>query len=447
MKKLLGAVIIAALFAGFLGANDASAQAIEDFTFSPYYWRVLVGKNGWHGTGVQSAENIHSRDFDSDWWYNPFTGRPFCGVPEKLAPSDGSADDCDTKPATVDSLLFTYDPYTGTEYCPWVTNHSVTSTLVEIPSTCIDRPSSINYSEFETVWAYDPYDGQCYKSAENQSTSCKDKPSTLNWKGGGSSNGGGSVGDPGDGGGSADTGSENSTGSRYMYSPKTGQVWCTESITTNCDNWQNYSYDDWEYNPMTGKPFCDTHPGDGCEEKPEGSKATLKYDPVTGLLVPSAGESTIPPTEFWLYDIDKGMRVCSGLVTENENNCSDVNGVHGWSNSGSHNTGSDPKDVCEEMYANGKCNTMDCTILCGHGNEDEHRLIERVRSILNTVYLWAGIVAVVVIIISGVFFMISRGEADKVKTAKNALIYAVTGLVIVVSAAAITNFIISALGA
>ena len=56
-----------------------------------------------------------------------------------------------------------------------------------------------------------------------------------------------------------------------------------------------------------------------------------------------------------------------------------------------------------------------------------------------------GIIAAVVIIIAGVLYMISAGDPGKVATAKKAILYAVIGLIIALSAYAITNFILGAL--
>lgn len=65
-----------------------------------------------------------------------------------------------------------------------------------------------------------------------------------------------------------------------------------------------------------------------------------------------------------------------------------------------------------------------------------------ITGILNTVYFAAGIVAVVVIIISGFFYVLSNGDAAKVKRAKDGILYSVVGLVIVMTAFLITNFVI-----
>jgi len=65
-----------------------------------------------------------------------------------------------------------------------------------------------------------------------------------------------------------------------------------------------------------------------------------------------------------------------------------------------------------------------------------------INGILNTVYFAAGIIAVIVIIVSGFFYVASQGDASKIKRAKDGILYSVVGLVIVMSAFLITNFVI-----
>lgn len=65
-----------------------------------------------------------------------------------------------------------------------------------------------------------------------------------------------------------------------------------------------------------------------------------------------------------------------------------------------------------------------------------------VKNILNAVYLWAGIIAVIVIVIAGFFYVFSRGEAQQVTRAKNAILGAVIGLVVIMLAFAITSIVI-----
>lgn len=61
---------------------------------------------------------------------------------------------------------------------------------------------------------------------------------------------------------------------------------------------------------------------------------------------------------------------------------------------------------------------------------------------LNILYFVAAIVAVIVIIVSGITLVTNGGEPEAVKKAKNMIIYAVVGIVIILSAWGITWFFI-----
>jgi len=66
-----------------------------------------------------------------------------------------------------------------------------------------------------------------------------------------------------------------------------------------------------------------------------------------------------------------------------------------------------------------------------------------ITALLGIVYLIAGIVAVVVIIIGGIRYTTSNGDSGQVAAAKNTILYAVVGLVVIIMAASITQFVIS----
>jgi hypothetical protein len=65
-----------------------------------------------------------------------------------------------------------------------------------------------------------------------------------------------------------------------------------------------------------------------------------------------------------------------------------------------------------------------------------------VQSVLNTAYLWAGVICVLVIIIAGYFYVTSNGNAATIKRAKDALTGAIIGLIFVILAFSITLFIL-----
>ncbi len=72
----------------------------------------------------------------------------------------------------------------------------------------------------------------------------------------------------------------------------------------------------------------------------------------------------------------------------------------------------------------------------------DKNLKDSIINIINGVIGVLGIVAVIVIIIGGIGYMTSAGDAGKVKKAKDTILYGVIGLIIVVLAFAIVNFVI-----
>lgn len=61
---------------------------------------------------------------------------------------------------------------------------------------------------------------------------------------------------------------------------------------------------------------------------------------------------------------------------------------------------------------------------------------------LNIFYMVAGIAAVIMIIVASIMYVVSRGEPAAVTKAKNTIVYAVAGLVVIIAAFAITWFVI-----
>lgn len=71
---------------------------------------------------------------------------------------------------------------------------------------------------------------------------------------------------------------------------------------------------------------------------------------------------------------------------------------------------------------------------------------KEVAAVLNLVYAAAAFVAIIVIVIGGIRYTTSNGDASGIQTAKNTIMYAVVGLIVVIMAAAITNFVIAMVG-
>lgn len=77
------------------------------------------------------------------------------------------------------------------------------------------------------------------------------------------------------------------------------------------------------------------------------------------------------------------------------------------------------------------------------GGDASQQVVSRM---LNLMYWLAGVISVVVIIVSGIMYASSSGDSAKVAKAKTALLSAVIGLVVAIAAFAITGLIINTVG-
>ncbi|HEY0964881.1 MAG TPA: pilin [Candidatus Saccharimonadales bacterium] len=64
------------------------------------------------------------------------------------------------------------------------------------------------------------------------------------------------------------------------------------------------------------------------------------------------------------------------------------------------------------------------------------------NNVLGIVYFAGGAACVIVIVVAGILYATSNGDSGKVKTAKDAILYAVIGLVVIMMAFVITGFVL-----
>lgn len=64
------------------------------------------------------------------------------------------------------------------------------------------------------------------------------------------------------------------------------------------------------------------------------------------------------------------------------------------------------------------------------------------QTILNVFFVISGAIAVLMVVISGVRFITSQGNPTETVKARNGIIYSVLGLLIIIFAASIVNFVI-----
>lgn len=71
-------------------------------------------------------------------------------------------------------------------------------------------------------------------------------------------------------------------------------------------------------------------------------------------------------------------------------------------------------------------------------------LSNNIKTIVNVMLFILGAIAVIMIIIGGIRYATSGGDASGIKSAKDTILYAVIGLVVAILAYAIVNFILGA---
>lgn len=85
------------------------------------------------------------------------------------------------------------------------------------------------------------------------------------------------------------------------------------------------------------------------------------------------------------------------------------------------------------------CKNGGATEVCSNRNEKAE---DTVKKVVNLLLFVVGGLAVVMIIFSGIFYVISQGDAGRVAKAKNTLTYSVVGLIIAFLAFAIVNWVV-----
>lgn len=79
----------------------------------------------------------------------------------------------------------------------------------------------------------------------------------------------------------------------------------------------------------------------------------------------------------------------------------------------------------------------------GNGEATADQSTNLAKTIVDTLSVIGGAVAVIAIIIGGLRYNTSGGDSGKVASAKNTIIYAVVGLIIIIFAQVIVNYVIT----
>lgn len=92
--------------------------------------------------------------------------------------------------------------------------------------------------------------------------------------------------------------------------------------------------------------------------------------------------------------------------------------------------------IAVDASAGGKCSQEKLD----KGSTD---LSERINKVVDVVSVLVGIIAVIMIIIAGLRYVTSNGDSGSVGSAKNTLLYAVVGLIVVAFAQTIVKFVLN----
>ncbi|MBI2798402.1 hypothetical protein HYX70_03880 [Candidatus Saccharibacteria bacterium] len=80
---------------------------------------------------------------------------------------------------------------------------------------------------------------------------------------------------------------------------------------------------------------------------------------------------------------------------------------------------------------------------CAQGSAPGGTLPGRIAAVTNTLLIIIGAAAVIMIVIGGLKYVLSQGDENGLRSAKDTIIYAVVGLVVALLAFVIVNFVLS----
>lgn len=71
-------------------------------------------------------------------------------------------------------------------------------------------------------------------------------------------------------------------------------------------------------------------------------------------------------------------------------------------------------------------------------------LIGAITTIVNIMLMVVGVIAAVMLVLGGVRYIISQGDEDQTEQAKNTILYALIGLIVIGLSAVVVNFVLGA---
>ncbi len=85
------------------------------------------------------------------------------------------------------------------------------------------------------------------------------------------------------------------------------------------------------------------------------------------------------------------------------------------------------------------------SVVCAETKAGPAKTNTLIQSIINLLLYVVGIISVIMIIVGGIKYATSNGDAGKITSAKNTILYAVVGLVVAIMAFSIVNLVVGRL--
>lgn len=92
-------------------------------------------------------------------------------------------------------------------------------------------------------------------------------------------------------------------------------------------------------------------------------------------------------------------------------------------------------NICSEE--NGSNNS----VYCQNKDKGEGQVNGIIKTIVGVLLMAVGAISIIMIVIGGILFALSSGDAQKAAKARSTILYAVVGLIVSVFASAIVNFV------
>ncbi len=87
------------------------------------------------------------------------------------------------------------------------------------------------------------------------------------------------------------------------------------------------------------------------------------------------------------------------------------------------------------------CSGNESSVYCKNKNTGETQVNGIIKTIVEVLLTAVGAISIIMIVIGGIMFALSSGDAQKAAKARNTVLYAVVGLAVSLFASAIVNFV------